>query len=152
MFRAMRRIDKKMSLEDTIKVLDRAEVGVFGTLSEDGYPYTVAVNYIYENNKIYFHCAKSGLKLDNIKTHDKISFLVYDNVEVIGEELNTKYQSVMAFGRAKVIETNPEILWQLIKKYANMDYDKAIELIHKEIDLTALVEIEIEHITGKRGK
>ncbi len=152
MFREMRRTDKKMSLEDTISLLEKAQVGVLSTVCEDGYPYSVAVNYIYEANKIYFHCAKSGHKLDNIKANDKVSFLVYDDVLVIGEELNTKYQSVVIFGKAKKIEASSDILMKLIKKYSSIDYIRANEMIEKEFDITALVEIEIEHITGKRGK
>ena len=34
---------------------------------EDGYAYGVPLNYVYVDNSIYFHCAKEGHKLDNIK-------------------------------------------------------------------------------------
>lgn len=152
MFRAMRRRDKQLSQEDTLALLHRGQEGILGTLGEDGYPYTVVVNYVYFKDKIYFHCAKSGHKLDNIQYHDKVSFTVFDHVEVLGEELNTLYQSLTLFGRAKVVETTEEVLLALIQKYSKLPLPLAKDMIKKEIDITAIVEIEIEHITGKAGK
>jgi hypothetical protein len=152
MFKPMRRLDKQLSHEDTISLLERGQEGVLGTVSDDGYPYTVVVNYVYYNNKIYFHCAKKGHKIDNIKKNEKVSFSVYDSVEVLGNELNTKYQSLTIFGKAKVLNATNEILIKLIKKYSNWSTDKANQMIADEIGITAMVEIEIEHITGKAGK
>ena len=152
MFRAMRRSDKQMLDRDTYALLVRGQEGVLGTISENGYPYTVVVNYVYYNNKVYFHCAKEGHKLDNILKNDKVSFTVYDHVEVIGEDLNTLYQSLTLFGRAKIIETSYEILMALINKYSAIPKEKADMMIKNEIKITALVEIEIDHITGKIGE
>ncbi len=152
MFKAMRRRDKQLSHEDTLALLHRGQEGILGTLGEEGYPYTVVVNYVYYKDKIYFHCAKSGHKLDNIQYHDKVSFTVYDHVKVLGEELNTLYQSLTLFGRAKVVETTEEVLLALIQKYSKLPLPLAKDMIKKEIDITAIVEIEIEHITGKAGK
>jgi nitroimidazol reductase NimA-like FMN-containing flavoprotein (pyridoxamine 5'-phosphate oxidase superfamily) len=151
MFRKMRRSDKEMSEEMTLDLLLRGEDGVLGTIGDNGYPYTVVVNYVYLNNKIYFHCAKTGYKIDNIKNNNKVSFTVYDNVEVVGDELTTKYQSLIVFGRAKVIEATKEVLLALINKYAEIDENKALKMIEKEISITSIVEIEIDHVTGKIG-
>lgn len=152
MFRKMRRSDKAMLKEMTLDLLSRGQEGVLGTIGENGYPYTVVVNYVYLNDKIYFHSAKTGQKIDNINFNNKISFSVYDNVKVIGEELTTHYQSLVVFGKAKVIETSRDILLALVNKYANLDQEKVIKMIDKELNITALVEIEIDHITGKIGK
>ncbi|PKK99996.1 MAG: MFS transporter [Tenericutes bacterium HGW-Tenericutes-1] len=152
MFRPMRRIDKQMSDSDTLALLKRGQEGILGTISENGYPYTLVVNYVYYNNKVYFHSALEGHKIDNIRSNDKVSFTVYDNVEVVGEELNTYYQSLTLFGKAKVIDATYDILMALIKKYANIPDNIANEMIQKEIAITAVVEIEIMHMTGKIGK
>jgi nitroimidazol reductase NimA-like FMN-containing flavoprotein (pyridoxamine 5'-phosphate oxidase superfamily) len=77
---------------------------------------------------------------------------VFDEVKVIGEELNTRYKSLVIFGKAKIIEPSQEILRELILKYVQMDEDVIKQRIAKEIDITQIVEIEIEHITGKIGK
>lgn len=152
MFRKMRRSDKAMSKDLTLDLLSRGQEGVLGTIGDNGYPYTVVVNYVYLNDKIYFHCAKTGQKIDNIKFNHKVSFSVYDNVKVIGEELTTHYESLVVFGQARVIETSRDILLALVNKYADLDQEKVLSMIDKEINITALVEIEIDHITGKIGK
>ncbi|XFA98313.1 pyridoxamine 5'-phosphate oxidase family protein [Candidatus Izemoplasma sp. B36] len=151
MFRELRRKDKKMDTLTTMEILKNSDVGVLSTIGEDGYPYGVALNYIYYKDKIYFHCAKEGHKLDNIKYNDKVSFTVYKDVHVIGEALTTHYKSVVVFGKARMIESNEEILMLLINKYASIDSEIAKKMIEKEIKITGLVEIEIHHISGKIG-
>ena len=152
MFRPMRRIDKQLPIADTLAILKRGQEGVLGTLCENGYPYTVVLNYVYYKDKIYIHCAKEGLKIDNITNYNKVSFSVFDQVEVLGESLNTKYQSITLFGRAKVMDATKEILIELIKKYAMIPTETANSMIDKEINITSIIEIEIDHITGKIGK
>lgn len=150
-FREMRRKDKAMSIEDSIQLLIRGQEGVLGTLSSDGYPYTVAVNYVYVQGKIYFHSAKEGHKIDNINGHEKVSFTVYDHVKVVGKKLTTNYESVLVFGTAKVVKASQEILLALINKYVEMSTDMALKVIDKEISDTAIVEISIAHLSGKRS-
>ena len=151
MFKELIRQDKKMSQSLTYEVLKKASIGVLSTIGKDGYPYGVALNYIYYNHHIYFHCAKEGHKLDNILFSDKVSFTVFDNVEVKGDKLTTFYRSVVVFGRAKVIEAQEDILMALVKKYANLNDEMIRKMIRNEIDVTSIVEIDIEHITGKIG-
>jgi len=152
MFKKMRRSDKQLSNETTLELLKNGQEGVLGTLSENGYPYTVVLNYVYYNDKVYFHCAKSGLKLDNIRYHDKVSFTVYGDVEVVGQDLNTLYKSLTLFGKARVMDARHDVLKALINKYANIPNEKADLMIKNEINDTAIIEMEILHITGKKGK
>jgi len=148
----MRRLDMKMSDEDINRLLLRGREGVISTINDNGYPYAIAVNYVHLNNKIYFHCARQGQKLDNIKRDEKVSFLIYDSVEVLGEKLNTLYQSVVIYGRAKVINANDVLLRALVNKYADIPQEKLSRMIEKEINQTAMVEIEIDYISGKQSQ
>lgn len=151
MFRPLRRIEKQMTNEESIALLKRGKEGVLGTLGDHGYPYTVVVNYIYFQEKIYFHCAKEGHKIDNINQYNKISFTVYDMVEIVGKELNTHYQSILIFGLAKVVIATKEILLALVQKYSDMNVNVASKMIEKEMMDTAIVEIDIQHLSGKKG-
>lgn len=152
MFRQMRRLDMKMSDKDINELLVRGKEGIISTINDNGYPYAIAVNYVYFNDKIYFHCAKQGQKLDNIKTNEKVSFFIYDNVEVLGEKLNTLYQSLVIYGRAKVLDAGDEILKSLVNKYADIPQEKLNRMIEKEINQTAMVEIKIDYISGKQSQ
>ncbi|MBI9009003.1 MAG: pyridoxamine 5'-phosphate oxidase family protein [Tenericutes bacterium] len=150
MFREMRRIKNQMSDQLALEFLANCQEGVLATISSDnGYPYNVVVNYVLYNNKIYFHSAKEGHKIDNILKNDKVCFSVYGNVSVVEETFTTKYQSVTLFGKAKVIPSTREVLFEFIKKYSPNFLKEGKSYVDKEYSEPTLVEIEIEHITGK---
>ena len=71
MFREMRRKKQVMSEELTKEVLINGTSGVLALEGDDGYPYAVPVSYVYDGEKLYFHCAKEGHKIDAIKRNEK---------------------------------------------------------------------------------
>jgi nitroimidazol reductase NimA-like FMN-containing flavoprotein (pyridoxamine 5'-phosphate oxidase superfamily) len=151
MFREMRRLKNQMPEKEAFDLLENCLEGTLGTISVDnGYPYTVVVNYVLYDKKIYFHSAKSGHKIDNIIQNNKVSFTVYDLVEIVEETFTTKYQSVTIFGNAKVVPSNKLILVEFIKKYSPNFIDEGKRYVDKEVDSPVLIEVEIEHITGKK--
>ncbi len=152
MFAKMRRINKAMNVEDTMKLLEKCQEGVLGTIGINGYPHTIPLNYVYYKGKIYFHSAIEGYKLLNISKNPNVSFTVFDNVLIIEEKFTTNYQSVIVYGKAKIIPGNVEILMELIKKYSSSFLNEGIKYVEKDFDSTVLVEITIEHMTGKESK
>ena len=68
MFREPRRKDRTISLDDGIQILLDNTWGILGTIGPDGWPYSVPLSYVYskKNNAIFFHCASSGHKIENI--------------------------------------------------------------------------------------
>ena len=154
-FRKMRRIKQQLTEEECTQILERNTSGVLAVLGDGGYPYAVPLSYVYYDHNLYFHCAKSGHKLDAICDCDKVSFCVIDQDLVIPQEYTTYFRSVIAFGRAKVMECDSEILSaieRLAMKYAPEDTgenrDAAIE---KEYHLMCMVKIEVEHMSGKEA-
>lgn len=154
MFREMRRKDKQLTMEESIEILRNNEIGVLSTICENGYPYGVPLNYVYYNNSIYFHCAKIGQKLDNIKSCDKVSFCVYCDVELLPDKFDTNYKSVILFGKATEINEleKEEALLKLIKKYSSKFIEEGKNYIEKAKGTALVYKINIEHITGKAQK
>lgn len=154
MFRPMRRKKKEISEEAAKQLLQKERRGVFAVNGDDGYPYAVPVNYYYseEDNKIYFHGARAGHKVDALKQDDKVCFTVYGN-ETIKEETWAPYmQSVVVFGRCRLLDNREETL-TLTRRIAEKYYlDK--ELIEEEIQQSGkavqIYEITIEHLSGKQ--
>ena len=66
MFREMRRFKQQLSEEECRHILKTEKRGVLAVNGDGGYPYTIPINYIYEeeSGKIYFHGAKEGHKID----------------------------------------------------------------------------------------
>ena len=155
MFREMRRGKQQLSFDECVEILKRGSSGVLAVMGDDGYPYAVPLSYVYHDNALFFHGATSGHKLDAIRQNEKFSFCVIDQDEVIPEKLTSAYRSVIAFGKAHILEDETEIraaAQMLGQKYSpGMD-----ELINKEIETymrhMAVVRLDIEHITGKLGK
>lgn len=65
-----------MSPERTREVLHKAARGVLSLHGDDGYPYGLPLNYVYdeENQTLYFHGTKTGYKIDCIKKDPKACF------------------------------------------------------------------------------
>lgn len=152
MFREMRKSKRAMSLEESIEVLNCGIDGVLGTISENGYPYAVPVNYVYYDSKIYFHSATEGEKISNILNNDKVSFTVVTKNKVLQSKFTTDFQSVILFGRAKLVQPSKEILFELIKKYSPDFLKSGKTYVEKEFMSAQIVEISIEHLTGKERK
>ena len=58
------------------------------------------------NDKIYFHGAKNGYKIDAINKFNKVSLCVVDKDYVVEEELTTYFKSVILFGKARILKTD----------------------------------------------
>jgi nitroimidazol reductase NimA-like FMN-containing flavoprotein (pyridoxamine 5'-phosphate oxidase superfamily) len=152
MFREMRRKKQILSIEETREIFNSCTSGVLAVSGDDDYPYAVPLSYSFEDDKIFFHCAKTGHKIDGIKRNDKVTFTVIDRDDIIQETFTTHFRSATAFGRARILTEDKErreALQSLIKKYSP-DYIKEGE---KEIDgdwnVVCVVEVKIEHMTGK---
>lgn len=147
----MRRKDREIFNEDIEEILMHGEYGTLSTISDDGYPYIVPLSYIYYDKCIYFHCAKDGYKLQNIKRNNKISFCIVTDTEVIASEFSTKYKSVIVFGIAsEVIDDLKEtILIKFIDKYSHNFLAEGKKYIDKAKDHTKIFKIDIQHMTGK---
>lgn len=59
-----------------MKILKNEVRGVLSVIGDDGYPYGLPIDYWYDEieNRIYFHGAKEGHKLDAIKKVTKYLF------------------------------------------------------------------------------
>ena len=124
MFREMRRKNQSLSLEECALVLNRGTSGVLALSGDDQYPYAVPISYVYDGAKLYFHCAKSGHKLDAVTRNPKASFCVIDQDQVVPEEYTSYYRSVIVFGTIKILEHEEEkriAIEKLALKYAPND-------------------------------
>ena len=110
MFREMRRKNQLLEQKEALKILETSTSGVLSLLGDNGYPYGVPLSFVYYENKIYFHCAKEGHKLDAIKNYDKASFCIIEKDDVSPKEFTTHFRSIIAFGKVRIIEDTAEML------------------------------------------
>jgi uncharacterized protein len=154
MFRKMRRDKQLLSEKDTVEILQAHTSGVLGVMGDDGYPYTVPLSYVYKDNKLFFHAANEGHKMDGIRRNDKVTFCVVDKDEIHPEKITSYFRSVIVFGRARILTGDSErrfALESLVAKYAPDFVQEGQKSIERDWDRVCVVEISIEHMTGKEA-
>ncbi len=152
MFRPMRRTKQEISREECERLLTEEKRAVLSVNGDGGYPYGVPINFYYdrETGKIYFHCAKAGHKLDAITADDKVCLTVY-NTGYRKEDWSYHVTSVIVFGRAKVM-TDEALMREKIRLFGMKYYPSAEEVdeeIRKDFARVNLIEITVDHMTGK---
>lgn len=155
MFREMRRKKQVLSEEASAAILTQATSGVLALAGDDGYPYAVPLSYVYDNGRIYFHCAKSGHKLDAIRRNGKASFCVVAQDRVVPQEYTTYFRSVIAFGTVQILEDEAEKLAAIEKlaaRYAQNDTaEQRAQAIQRDWAPLCMLEMTVEHMSGKEA-
>ena len=155
MFQTMRRKRQELSRENTAAILERRTSGVLALAEEGGFPYAVPLSYVYTGDKLYFHCAKSGHKLELIRQNLKASFCVVDQDQIVPEEYTSYFRSVIAFGRVRILEDEGEkraAIEKLALKYApDSTVEDRKQVIQKEWEPLCMLEMELDHVTGKEA-
>ena len=149
----MRRKDKELGTDESIKLLTECEYGVLSTVGDDGQPYGVPLNYAYKDNCIYFHCALKGHKIDNLDANPKVSFCAVGATQVLPSEFSTNYVSVVAFGVASEVQGTERYnaLVLLLEKFSPGFMDEGKKYIEKLDKVTKVIKIEIQHLSGKKA-
>ena len=154
-FRPMRRSRQELSREDCEAILKEGTSGVLALLGDGDYPYAVPLSYVYEDGKIYFHCAKTGHKLDAIRRQEKASFCVIGQDQILPEKFTTCFSSVIVFGKVRILEEEGEIrsaVAKLAEKYSPQESEEAVQKeIEKEYPALCMLELVTEHMSGKQG-
>ena len=153
MFREMRRQRQAISEAECIELLKSETRGVLSMLGDDGYPYGVPINHYYDtkNGKLYFHGGKTGHRVDAVKACDKVSYTVFDKGCRKDGDWALNVKSVIVFGRISIVEDFQyaiDICRRLCYKFTD-DEDYIADEIEKYAKGTLVMELEIEHMTGK---
>ena len=153
MFREMRHFKQQISEEECIRILKEQPRGILSMIGDNGYPYGIPLNrwYSEKDNRLYFHCAKTGHKLDAIAACDKVSYCVMDKGYRKDGEWALNINSVVVFGRMRVVEDEDkkqEICTNLVRKFTDDEEYLRRELTNAFPRVNCL-ELIIEHMTGK---
>ena len=143
------------------KILSKATIGRMATTDLEGYPYITPINFVFYQGNIYFHCALTGEKLDNITRNAKVGFqvdipLAYLDSQFSNDgspcKLHQFYHCVIIRGTARVVdETQLKIdaLNALVEKH---ETGRSLKKVHEgmpDYKTCAVVEIHPERISAK---
>lgn len=150
----MRRFRQALSTEENIAILQKCNAGTLALADQDNNPYIIPLNYVYYRDKIYFHCAKAGQKLDIIAKNPKATFCIIEKDDIIPEEFTSYYRSSIIKGSISIIENEEikyDVLMAYVKKYSSNFIEEGIAEIQKFIKHTCILELSIDELTGKEA-
>lgn len=148
-------------LERVWDVLRSAEVCRVAFCNED-WPYIVPMNFGILDERLYFHCAATGTKLDLLEANPNVCFEVEANIKIIpGDKAcgwSVRYQSVIGFGRASVVEDPDEkragiraLLSQYTEGALAQYTDRELEIPQSISSDTVILRIDIHSLEGKES-
>lgn len=153
MFRELSRKNRQLSAQECIELLKEQTRGVLSVLGDEGYPYGMPMNHLYNeaDAAIYFHCGKGGHRLDALASYDKVSFCTFNRGEKIDDGWAYRVKSVIVFGRLQILDDREKVSEIAAKLSRKFTQDEAY--IQREIELyaheTLLLKLIPEHICGK---
>lgn len=152
MFREVRRKDRILDDSGALELLETGEYGFLSMVGTDGFGYGIPISYVRDGEKIYFHCAPEGYKLECIRENPKVSFCVVGKIRVMPSQFTTAYESALVFGTMHQNlpeEERRHALRLLVKKYSAGFEEIGEKYISKSFHRTNILRLDIEHITGK---
>jgi len=149
--RPVRRKDREIAVDEARGLLATCAYGVLASVGEDGRPYAIPLHYVLAGDCLYFHCARAGQKLDNIRANPAVSFCVVGETTVLPGKFATEYESAVAFGTATEIGAGEkqEALVRIIEKYSPDCIAEGMKYLAGKFEQTVVVRIDIDHLTGK---
>ncbi len=147
----VRRKDRELGLHEAMELLSTSEYGVLSTVGEEMQPYGMPLSFVFKNNCIYFHCALSGRKLQNLGNNNKVSFCVVGKTKVLPDKFATEYESAIAFGVATELygDERYSALLALLEKYTPEYIEEGKKYIEQKDAAMKVFKVEISNITGK---
>lgn len=152
MARKMNHLERQLSAEETKALLAQGKEGVLSVNGDDGYPYAVPVNYVYQDGAIYVHTAKRGYKVEAIQANPKVCFTAVLSSEIIEETTTTKFESVIATGNAVLLTDDAEkekVLEVIVQRLAPSNVTGGMETIKRLLPAVGIIKINVAELTGK---
>ena len=153
----MRRKELAIKSEsEMLKVLKGQRFLTLAMCAEDK-PYLVSLNYSYDPAKrcFYFHCARSGRKIDVLSANPFVWGQVVEDLGYVQGECEYGYRSVMFEGKVTFIDDLAEkrkALEEMIESYEPRPDEAKKEFIQQgSLEKVCIGRIQVLSMTGKES-
>jgi len=150
----MRRNDRALNNEQCRALLARA--GVCRLALHDpkqDVPYIVPLTYGWQEERLVFHAAVTGRKLELIRLGGRVAFEIDLHSEVVAAEKacdwTVKFASLLGAGQVRILEDDVEKRQALEVLMRHHGYNGDMELPAAALRGTAVFELNIEALSGK---
>ena len=154
----MRKFEREIAdKEEIADILRNGEYAVI-SMCRNSEPYIVTLSYGYDEkrNSLYFHSARTGLKIDFIKENPKVCATVIEDGGYLKGECEHKYASVVFWGNMQVVEDLNEkkhALTTMIDHLEEAPEPVKARLLKNDsvYEGVGILRLDINEITGKKG-
>ncbi len=148
----MRRKDRAIhARHDIDAIIHQCPVCRLG-LSDEGEPYIVPLFFGYDGQRVYLHCADAGRKLDIVRRHPRVCVEFDRLLDLIPAPTpcawSARYQSVIGFGTARIVEDVAEKQQALSLLMAH--YGAEAHFSPAETESVTILCVELEEVSGKQ--
>ena len=153
--RSIRRKDRELPGELALAVVDICVYSVMATVNPDGSPYCIPLSMAREGEWLYFHSAKEGHKIDNLKKDSRVCISCVGEVKAVPGNFSLYYESAVINGRALEIDNREEkirALRLISRRYTPDNMAAFDEAIEKSLETTGVWKVHIDEISGKGRK
>jgi nitroimidazol reductase NimA-like FMN-containing flavoprotein (pyridoxamine 5'-phosphate oxidase superfamily) len=151
----MRRSEREITDRSEIdRIIGCAQVCRLG-LSNGTTPYIVPVSFGYDGESIYFHSAKSGMKLDFLRANPNVCFEFEGPVEVLADQARAcdwgmSFESVVGWGLASELSQRPDKIAALsciMRRHSPDKWTYDLEGLER----VSVWRVQVLRVTGKRS-
>lgn len=152
----VRRQDRLLDVDRARELLRESEWGVLSICTNEGEPYGVPINYVWDgNNSIYLHCAPQGRKLQILEENSRVSFTVVGRVNLLPSRFTTEYESILLEGEAVRHLNDDEkhhALELLLDKLSPNDKKVGLKYAAASFHRVEIIRVDFTRWSGKRKK
>jgi nitroimidazol reductase NimA-like FMN-containing flavoprotein (pyridoxamine 5'-phosphate oxidase superfamily) len=151
-----------MEKENTLEVVENCQFAMLSTVNcrtdyplGIGAPYSVPVSPVYLDGFVYFHCAKSGHKLENLLKDNRVCLSCVGQAENDEIEFSVAYTSALVYALAfEVVDAaeKQKAFVAICKKYAPSQGERIEQYILHHGSQAVLWRLESVEMSGKQRK
>lgn len=150
---AIRLKARELDRETSLKIVDNSIWGAVSMCSPDGIPYNVALNLVRDGEKLYFHAAGEGLKVEFLRMNPKICVLFVPKAVLAPEQYTTLFASAVVRGTAHEVTdiSEKEHALRLICGTFASEFPEELErrIAAGSARTTGIWRIDIDSVSGK---
>lgn len=149
----VRRQDRLLDKTRALELLKTAEYGILSMIDEEGLPYGIPVNHVWDGkSSVYIHVAPEGKKLRAIAATPHVSLCIVGSVNLLPAQFTTEYESVILTGKAHIGLSDEEkmnALRLLVDKLSPEHKELGMTYSQKSFHRVDIIRIDFDTFSGK---
>lgn len=144
-------------IEEIKDLISRGKYTII-SLAMEGAPYIVTMSYGYDrdNDRIYFHTAKKGLKLDIIRNNPACTSTIIEDLGYQNGECSHRYRSVVLYGKMREVTDLDEMKRGMMTMFTHLEDEPDILRSRflgndEAYDKICVLRMDISSMTGKKS-